>query len=154
MTHPRAYYTAYTSWEEGREKYCTECESVDVETPCPVEEEHNIVEYDSDDFQNDLMWFTEQVQEMWPSLSKTDSWLDREVHVVLENSLVEVSVSEYCGLVALSVAPKEGYYADAEYPGLSQHWADQIKSRFMDKFSQYNRVGGFNDGTSLYEKAE
>lgn len=47
----------------------------------------------------------EVLQEKFPSLRNADRWLDREDHIILENSRVEVSVSEYCGLVSVCLAP-------------------------------------------------
>lgn len=44
-------------------------------------------------------------QEKYPSLADCDRWSGREDRVILENSQVEVSVSEYCGLVAICLAP-------------------------------------------------
>jgi hypothetical protein len=41
----------------------------------------------------------------YPSLSRCDRWQGREDHIILENSQVEISVSEYCGLVAVCLAP-------------------------------------------------
>ncbi len=41
----------------------------------------------------------------YPSLTRCDRWKDREDHVILENSRFEVSLSEYCGCVAVCIAP-------------------------------------------------
>lgn len=43
--------------------------------------------------------------EVFPSLTPCDRWQDREDHVIMENGRCEVSVSEYCGLVAVCLAP-------------------------------------------------
>lgn len=45
------------------------------------------------------------LQEKFPSLRECDRWQDNEDHIILENSQVEVSVSEYCGLVSVCLAP-------------------------------------------------
>lgn len=47
----------------------------------------------------------------YPSLEKPSSprWVGREGRVILENKLVSVVVSEYCGLVALSVVVEWAY---------------------------------------------
>jgi hypothetical protein len=60
--------------------------------------------------------------EKFPSLCRTDRWLGREDRVVLENSLACITVSEYCGLVAIAVVPHD----DTDRPGLCQRWADTI----------------------------
>lgn len=67
-----------------------------------VEEAHTYQE-DWDDFITDLQ--DNVLKEKYPSLTDCDRWQDREDHVILENRQVEVSVSEYCGCVAICLAP-------------------------------------------------
>ena len=66
----------------------------------------------------------------YPSLNKPSRprWVGNEGRVILENKLVSIVVSEYCGLVALSVVVEYGYGALAE--------------RFADKFD-FGDVAGY-----------
>jgi hypothetical protein len=84
-------------------------------------------------------------QELWPSLRECDHWLDREDHAVLENALAYVGVSEYDGVVAYWVVPKE-----AAQP-LAERWCEQIAPRFEKAFGRLRPVGRFSNGERLFE---
>lgn len=116
---------------------------------------HEGWDYDEDNFQNDVGWVTEYMQELWPSLYPVDRWVGREVHVVLENRLVEVSVSEYCGLVALCIAPRSDLsdYGD-NTRGLGIRWAESVSERFRRTFGSYAKLGTFSNGESVYVSRE
>jgi hypothetical protein len=64
------------------------------------------------------------IQGRYPSMSECDRWADREEHIILENSRGEVSVSEYCGLVCVCLAPR-----DPDNP-LDQGWCDRSATAF------------------------
>lgn len=114
---------------------------------------HSGWEYDSDNWKDDLESTTSYMKELWPSLWEADRWPHNEVHVFLENDLVEFSVSEYCGLTALCIAVKEGALYDGR-GGLAQHWIKQISGKFERSFSTYYKIGTFSNGESVYEKRE
>lgn len=57
-------------------------------------------------------------QSRYPSLEYCRRWLDRECQAVLENAHALLVVSEYNGLVALSIVPKN--------EGLAPHWCNQV----------------------------
>lgn len=61
----------------------------------------------------------------YPSLRKADRWLGNENHIILENSRAFITVSEYCGLVAIAVM------ANDECNALDQRWASQVKVEFL-----------------------
>jgi hypothetical protein len=63
--------------------------------------------YEFDDAVEDAYY---ALRAKYPSLKKPAGqlWLGREARVILENKLVGIAVSEYCGLVAISVVPKAG----------------------------------------------
>lgn len=69
----------------------------------PEFEEAHTYQEDWDDFITDLR--DNVLKEKYPALTDCNRWQDRENHVILENSQVEVSVSEYGGLVAVCLAP-------------------------------------------------
>lgn len=43
----------------------------------------------------------------WPSFQEESYWPSREVHVIAANDAAEISVSEYCGCVAICLAPRD-----------------------------------------------
>lgn len=179
MTHPNAEVVAYASWEENRQAICRYCDedltfdkvdynwvADDSNTPeyCIVrimengpydvpddEKKHEPWDYDADDFSNDLEAVTEYMMELWPSLYPVERWIGNEVHIVLENGLVEVSVSEYMGLVALCIAPRSDFdYED--HLGLAKRWISQVSERFLRTFGEYAKLGTFSNGETVYEK--
>lgn len=181
MTHPDAMVVAYTSWEEEHVSFCQYCDKEvkhtydgwvlayeNVEgptfcnahmaelasiyiTPNEADAKHQGWDYDSDNFQNDVEATAEYMKELWPSLYDADRWVGNEVRVFLENSVAEVSVSEYCGLVALCIAPKEDEFGNT---GLGKHWITQIEERFLSTFGAYARIGTFSNGESVYVKGD
>jgi hypothetical protein len=60
----------------------------------------------------------------YPSLRKCDRWAGREDHVIAENARAEVSVSEYNGVVAVCLAPRDVDNA------LDRGWAAECASGF------------------------
>lgn len=162
LTHPDAVVTATAYWQENHISICTHCDSevkrewngemvwvpeaTDMKVEydnkpwlCPdnpeEDGEHEGHDYDSDNFTNDLEWFTEWMKEKYPSLWTTDRWVGNEIHVVLENNLVEVSVSEYCGIVALCIAPLRHLDEyNPNFTGLATNWINRISDDFTTTF--------------------
>lgn len=60
-------------------------------------------EYAWQDFIEDLQ--NNVLAEKYPSLRACNRWDGRENHVIMENQHIEISVSEYCGFVAVCLAP-------------------------------------------------
>lgn len=113
------------------------------------------IEDDGDSFAWDS--FVEDLQQnviadRFPSFSECDRWMDREDHVIMENAHAEVSVSEYCGLVAVCLAPRDPDDAFAVA------WTENFASSFhahvtkMFKSSALTKVGTFSNGESVFEK--
>jgi hypothetical protein len=78
---------------------------------------------DHEDFGDCIEDFREYVSSKYPSMEDCNRWIGREDRVVLENSHAAITVSSYCGLVAVAVVPKEDYafsFAWAEKVDLSQ----------------------------------
>lgn len=152
----------YEGWKlayvnDGEERFC-QAHALelmgDYSTPYANindEAKHEGWDYDSDNFENDLEAVSEHMQELWPSLYPANRWPYDEVHVFLQNSLVEVSVSEYSGIVALCIAPRSGY--DYGTDGLAKHWIEQVSERFLRTFGDYAKVGTFSNGESFYERS-
>jgi hypothetical protein len=67
---------------------------------------------DLDDWSDSIYNLRGVLQSRYPSLERCDKWLDREDKAVLENGFCYVTVSEYGGLVAVAIVPKDGNLAD------------------------------------------
>lgn len=90
-----------------------------------------------------------RVQELWPSfwedLSQPSAYYLRETSVYLRNQWVEISVSEYCGLTYIAVAP-----VDPDNTNLARGFAKAIEKKFHAEFGQYQKAGTFSNGESVY----
>jgi len=112
-------------------------------------------EWDWDDFVEDIK--TESLYS-WPSLVPSQEWLGwgrkREDRVLIENNHAYIGVSEYCGLAAVWLKPKDdsvdGTWADTS--GIAQHWCEQISPKFNKLFGQLRKVGTFSNGEAVYEQ--
>ena len=115
------------------------------------------VNYASDS--RSLDWFVENIQEViktkYKSFTDDDSWVDRELHSVLENDFAQVIVFEYCGLVSISLVPKEldTYYDNTQ--NLANSWCDKVSDNFIklisDNFKSLNHLGTFSNRESVFE---
>lgn len=110
-------------------------------------------QYQFDDL---VSWIREGVQRLWPSFEDANEWHcdDDEQHVILTNAHSEISISEYGGMIAISLSP---YYDRAEYwrdpePELGEHWRKQISAKFLSTFGEYSKIGTFSNGESVYQK--
>ena len=121
-----------------------------------------IVEYiDVGEIEDQFIWdlyvddLVESLKDSFPSLEEDDQWLSREDHVIASNALVYVGLSEYCGLASLWVTPRACHdeIYDNDTTGLAINWCNKISDKFHKQFGEYNRVGSFSDGTSVYEIA-
>lgn len=81
-----------------------------------------------DDFLDDLR--TNIFAHYWPSLRDCDRWEGRENHVIANNAHCEVSVSEYCGLVAICLAPYDGDYRTEVF---NRGWTESFAPHFVLK---------------------
>jgi len=86
------------------------------------------------------------------SLELDNRWLPypcRETRAVLENGLIRVCVSEYCGLVAISVIPRD----DAPR-GMAERDGLLVGRYIEDKFGELRKQGTFSNGESFYTRKE
>ena len=98
-------------------------------------------------FKEDLIY---SIQEIAPSLSEPekDEWYDREGLVILGNNLCSVVLSEYYGLVSVSIVP-----TDEEMRGIAQHWINQISPKFYALGNLY-RLGTISNGVGVFQRKE
>lgn len=91
---------------------------------------------DEDDISDDWGCFLDDLRsmfrKMFPSMRDCDRWQDREDHVILENQRGEISVSEYCNIVAICIAPR-----NPDDP-FDQNWCGLVSNKFQNKlFNEY-----------------
>ena len=130
---------------------CDVCEGTG-KNPNPEPDEH--------DWDNFIECLQDRLGTRYPSLVEADEWPERECHTIMENQHAIFAVSEYCGLVSVSMRAKEDDYGYDEHVGLHQSWSRRVApgfQNFMAKaFGQYclSRMGGFSDGTSVYQRVK
>lgn len=104
---------------------------------------------DSDDFAYYLSELQYAAKQRYPSLRPCSVWLDREDRAVLENDQAYITVSEYCGLVAVCAVPK-GESAKAAA------WCE--KADLNDLAGQFGPVliskGRFSNGEQVFIRAD
>jgi len=120
----------------------------------------------SDDVEMDNMNWDDMVENLkceikakLPSYYEVkDKWGNRETRIILENSFCSIGISEYCGLVSLSVAPRENDYENYS-EGLAIHHANQIRGT-LEKvlhdlgLKNLRKVGTFSNGEAVFELAK
>jgi hypothetical protein len=101
--------------------------------------------YDWDDYMDCTR---DHAKSLWPSFEDTDRWLGREDRVLLENRLAYFGVSEYCGLAAIWIVPKD----HGGYPELANSWVSQISTKFHANFGELRKVGTASNGEAFFER--
>jgi hypothetical protein len=97
-----------------------------------------------DDFKSDV---AETLQTMFPSLRDCDRWDNNETHIFLENNLAEVGISEYNGIVSVSIRPTGDYYDNTE--ALAVHWCETVVDTFKT-IGTLIKQGTFSNGEAVY----
>ena len=104
-------------------------------------------------FDDTLDCYLDILQRDFPSVTKADRWIGREDHVVAENGLAQFGISEYCGLVAYWIVPKEDPY-DGRLDGIAKRWIDSIEPKFTRAFGEYRKIGSMSNGEGVYQRIE
>lgn len=127
-----------------------------------------VVLYFNTEIEDSFEW-SEMVQDLIVAIksklpsyyASINKWDNRETRIILDNKFCNIGISEYCGLVSLSVAPKEQteYYSDNQYKqNFAIHHARQIEKtlqKCLDNLglNRLNKLGTFSNGESIYQKA-
>jgi len=124
---------------------------------------YSYVEYTDDEY-IDQINFDDCVENLqyalsksFPSLVESDEWVGREDRALVENDLVYIGLSEYCGVVSVWVKPKEDdYYSYVKNFGV--RYARQIENKLKqivnDAFGiRLLKTGTFSNGESIYSQA-
>lgn len=114
--------------------------------------------YDWDDFKDSII---RELINRFPSLHTPYylKWDGNETSVILENSLVYIGLSEYCGAVSVSFAPR-GEYEDGydNLIGLGSSWIKRVFPKLAKNPPEapfgtpMRRIGTFSNGESAYER--
>lgn len=113
-----------------------------------------VEEYDGEEFDFLIEKIREDAKAAFPSLYSTDNWIGREDHAILANDYAYIGVSEYCGIVAIWVVPKDdnGYSGDGSRVARALHWCNQIRNKFNKLFGELSKVGTFSNGEAVFQK--
>jgi hypothetical protein len=115
--------------------------------------EYSYIDEDGNECEDDMAWddlldnMRYGLMSIIPSLYEANE-MDRETLIFLENGLIEVGISEYCGVVSISFRGKKDGLSE-RFMGLMY---DRIKAKISEFTSLYERVGGFSNGESIYSK--
>ena len=122
--------------------------SVSIPSGALAVEYADACEVDADDWGYLLEALQDVATECYPSLSACDEWLGREDRAVLENSHCYITVSEYCGLVALAIVPKEG--------NLAERWCRQVDLALLVEVFGPRLIskGRFSNGEQVFSRAD
>lgn len=161
IPHPRATVTGYLELDPSH--YCDECGEWSEEGKCP-ECDRDMYACDfgcdhSEEWREFVQWVSDTARELFPSMhdvdARTVSW-SSENYACAENRHSEISISEYCGLVAISLAPRSDlsdyYWEELQSETLGAHWRAQVSDRFLATFSTLQKLGTASNGESFYER--
>jgi hypothetical protein len=114
---------------------------------------------DSDDL---IDAFRQHLKTLFPSVEEVEDWIDREDHVLAENKLARFGMSEYCGLVAYWIVPKEYsgpkgqlyYSSDSYISAISNRWVRSVADKFVAAFGELTKVGSMSNGEGVYRRID
>ena len=165
IPHPYADVVAYQSFEPDEEYYKMLFQEALDDGDLSEDEDFNtwmwrMWQWNSPDEWDDLEeWVRDTVIDFWPSFypeyREVRHWnMNTENTVLAQNAHSEVSISEYNGMVAISLAPR----SDLDYydPGLNlgKAWRARVADRFRRTFSQYDQVGRMSNGEEVYRAVQ
>ena len=107
---------------------------------------HQLEEHEMQDFDLLLEDIREHVMYKYPEFEAIDEWEDRDVNVILQSPLVEIAISEYCGVISLSVRTLE----EADQAKAST-WIEHFFKRAIAPWAKAQKIGTFSNGESVYE---
>jgi hypothetical protein len=113
-------------------------------------------------YQDEFDWllgdFRSEVLRTFDSAHEDDTWLDLEDHALAANRFVWFGISEYCGVIALWMAPKDAPYdSPASWEALRDNWMAQAWPKFKKLANScvpepMVRLGTMSNGESVYQR--
>lgn len=96
--------------------------------------------------------FRRAVKHLWPSARTADDWLGREDHVLAINGHAQFGMSEYGGIVAYWMVPRDDGYGTVS--PLARAWCERAAPKFEEVFGSLNMVGRFSNGGAVYARKD
>jgi len=137
--------------DEGHNHICNECDKTfEGYEPDPDPQ------FEWDCFTDSLY---EVLQECCPSLNimtgKERRWDGRETSLIADNVFCEIGLSEYCGLVSVSIRVNEHYEPDNKI-GMAENWIKKtwpnVEKALNKRFTTLRKIATFSNGEGVYEK--
>jgi hypothetical protein len=102
----------------------------------------------------------ESIISEYPEYEYSKKWDGRETSIILTGYGTEIGLSEYCGLATLSIRIDEN---EIDYAGYDEDeynvkydevtaWINENWPKISQGYNQYNKIGTFSNGESVYEK--
>lgn len=105
-------------------------------------------------------WVAETAMAFWPSFEQVNEYRHNDEQAVLvANAHSEISISEYGGMIAISLSPRydrDNFWRDPDLDHVAivgAHWRKQIEHKFLATFSEYNKLGTASNGEAFFTKA-
>ena len=105
-------------------------------------------------------WFkeglVELLQKRCPSLEEVDEWDGRETHIFLENLHAQIGLSEYCGLVSLSIRINDTNFrcnGQLAFGWINQVWP-KILTDLDKRYHTLTKLGSFSNGEGVFQKKQ
>ncbi len=106
------------------------------------------------EWQDEIDYVRSVIRERFPTFEDCDYWPDRgfyggEVHAILDNGHSYVTISNYCGLVAVCLVPK------MHTSNLAEPWCRRISNNWCERlnkaFNGLRKLGTFSNGECVFE---
>jgi hypothetical protein len=100
----------------------------------------------------------ESIISEFPEYEYSKKWDNNETAIILTGYGTEIGLSEYCGLATLSIRIDENllaYYEQDEYNeqyDKIEAWINENWAKISAGYNEYNKIGTFSNGESVYEK--
>lgn len=90
----------------------------------------------------------------YKSLRLDERWVGREEKVYWSNDHADIILASYCGLVSVSLVPKDYLYEESE-KALADAWCSQVSAGFIDlinsSFGGLRHIGTASNGEAFFQ---
>ena len=148
VSYPSGATVAYFAAEPD-EDFCITCSNVASDCTC-AEEDRDMIEGEVN-FDSLREWAMDAAQSLFPSMWPEDrEWRGREDRVLMRNYLADFGWSEYCGLIAFWLVPREGLEGNLE--AFADRWIASVEGKFSKTFANLTRLGTFSNGEGVFQR--
>lgn len=92
---------------------------------------------------------TSRLCALFPSLTECSNWDGQETEIFLANAHAEIGISEYNGLVSISLRAVEDDGYDNQF-GLHAAWTERAADKFKS-LGNLTKVGSFSNGEAVFK---